>query len=171
MYFRLSNGSGGTRGSASTNQSSCQRLNMIEGRWGTWSWGASCARAGAYSATRPAMSKATREITMKLFAGQGMNFREIAAREAHHGGLATVRVVGWHEHGYSGGLGLCQCIGEVRHLVSGHFPSVRPGQMAISHHDGDLAERRFDSHAAERALRQSDVGARGAAVVGYDLAV
>src|ERR1700722_7497969 len=99
MYFRLSNGSRGTRGSASTDQSSCQRLNMIEGRWGAWSWVASCARADAYSATRPAISTAAREITVMLFAGQGMNFREIAAREAHHGGPAAVGLVGWHETG------------------------------------------------------------------------
>src|SRR5580698_1973713 len=114
MYFRLSNGSRGTRGSASTDQSSCQRLNVNEGRRGTWSWGVSGARAGAYSASGTATRTAPREITVKLFAGRGMNVREIAAREAHHGGPAAVGLVGWHEHGYAGGLGLGQCIGEVR---------------------------------------------------------
>src|ERR1700675_2259293 len=38
MYLRLSSGSRGTRGSASTDQSSCQRLNKMAGRGGgAWS--------------------------------------------------------------------------------------------------------------------------------------
>src|SRR6202790_5226517 len=37
MYLRLSRGSRGTRGFASTDQSSCQRLNKMGGRVGAWS--------------------------------------------------------------------------------------------------------------------------------------
>src|ERR1700693_5509716 len=37
IYLKLSSGSRGTRGSASTDQSSCQRLNKMAGRVGAWS--------------------------------------------------------------------------------------------------------------------------------------
>src|SRR5580704_5935569 len=63
MYFRSSNGSRGTRWSAKTDQSSCQRLNMIAGRVGgsvPLSSVASCAAACAdhkQSAAKAALSR------------------------------------------------------------------------------------------------------------------
>src|SRR5690348_13954952 len=60
-YLRSSNGSRGTEGSARTDQASCQRLNMIEGRCGVASDVSLCATAYVTGSTssKQAMAVAT----------------------------------------------------------------------------------------------------------------
>src|ERR1700677_5198490 len=103
MYLSPSNGSRGTAGLASTDQSSCQRLNRMAGRAGAAPSAGdvvSCPQA-ADAVRAPAPSKAAKTPAARSRA-RSMDLRDVAARELDDRRVAVVGGIGRDEDGSAG---------------------------------------------------------------------
>src|SRR4029077_14266023 len=123
MYFSESSGSRGTAGSASTDQSSCQRLNRMLGR------ALSCAWAGAQVNIQQAASAMTHHDAS--WVRGRMKLRDIAPGELHEGDIAITGAIGMDKDDDAALDRLMQDGSHVDDVVAGHFPAIGERQMSI----------------------------------------
>src|SRR5882757_3498762 len=173
MYLRLSSGSRGTRGSASTDQSSCQRLNKMAGRGDAWSsaWTDWSAPAVPPPDKIRAATQAWVLNRIDSFAGQRMNLGDIAPGEQDHRRSTIPALIGLHQHGRVGALGLGQGFIEILDLVAGQLATVGVRQMTVGHEGRQLAENGLDANAPVSVAGPADLDARRLRLIGDDLAV
>src|ERR1700688_2973425 len=174
MYLRLSRGSRGTRGSARTDQSSCQRLNKMAGRGGG-AWSSAWTDWSAPATPPPDKIRAATQAwvlnRIDSIAGQRMNLGDIAPGKFDHRRSAFPALIGVHQHGHAGALGLGERFIEIHDLVAGQLPTVGIGQMTVGHEGRQLAEGGLDADAPVSVASPADLDARRFEVIGDDLAV